>query len=80
MVAGLWLTRRAARTDRTRASIILWGTWLVVTTTDSSSMKSLCDAGGTSDGFNVLTPGTHTMQVLDSTGKVLAQGSYTVNR
>jgi hypothetical protein len=55
------------------------GTWLVVTKTDSSSMKSLCDAGGTSGGFNVLTPGTHTMQVLDSTGKVLAQGSYTVN-
>jgi 4-amino-4-deoxy-L-arabinose transferase-like glycosyltransferase len=30
MVAGLWLTRRAPRTDRTRAAIILWGTWLIV--------------------------------------------------
>ncbi|MGP8059494.1 MAG: glycosyltransferase family 39 protein [Acidimicrobiales bacterium] len=30
-VAGLWLTRRAARTDRTRAAIVLWGGWLVVT-------------------------------------------------
>ena len=28
--------------------------------------------------MNVLTPGTHTMQVLDASGKVLAQGSYTV--
>jgi 4-amino-4-deoxy-L-arabinose transferase-like glycosyltransferase len=31
LVAGLWLTRRAPRTDRTRAAIILWGTWLLVT-------------------------------------------------
>jgi 4-amino-4-deoxy-L-arabinose transferase-like glycosyltransferase len=30
LVAGLWLTRRAPRTDRTRAAIILWGTWLLV--------------------------------------------------
>jgi hypothetical protein len=55
------------------------GTWLVVSTTSPSSMKSLCDAGGSSGGFNILTPGTHTMQVLDATGKVLASGSYTVN-
>lgn len=31
MVAGFWLTRRAPRTDRTRAALILWGGWLVVT-------------------------------------------------
>jgi 4-amino-4-deoxy-L-arabinose transferase-like glycosyltransferase len=30
IVAGLWLTRRLPRTDGTRAAIILWGTWLVV--------------------------------------------------
>nr|WP_245572392.1 glycosyltransferase family 39 protein [Actinokineospora enzanensis] len=30
-VGGLWLTRRAPRTDRTRASFLLWGLWLVVT-------------------------------------------------
>ncbi|GLZ37360.1 glycosyltransferase family 39 protein [Actinokineospora sp. NBRC 105648] len=30
-VGGLWLTRRAPRTDRTRASLLLWGLWLVVT-------------------------------------------------
>lgn len=29
---GLWLTRRAPRTDRTRAALLLWGGWLVVTT------------------------------------------------
>ncbi len=31
MVAGFWLTRRAPRTDRTRAALLLWGGWLVVT-------------------------------------------------
>jgi 4-amino-4-deoxy-L-arabinose transferase-like glycosyltransferase len=31
LVAGLFLTWRAARTDRTRASLVLWGGWLVVT-------------------------------------------------
>src|SRR4029077_2010140 len=31
LVAGLILTRRAPRTDPTRAALILWGGWLVVT-------------------------------------------------
>lgn len=30
-VAGLWITRRAPRTDLTRAALLLWGGWLVVT-------------------------------------------------
>jgi 4-amino-4-deoxy-L-arabinose transferase-like glycosyltransferase len=30
IAAGLWMTRRAPRTDRTRASLIVWGGWLVV--------------------------------------------------
>jgi 4-amino-4-deoxy-L-arabinose transferase-like glycosyltransferase len=30
-VAGLWVTRRAPRTDRIRASLLLWLGWLVVT-------------------------------------------------
>jgi 4-amino-4-deoxy-L-arabinose transferase-like glycosyltransferase len=30
LVAGLWLTRRAPRDDRTRAALLLWGGWLVV--------------------------------------------------
>jgi 4-amino-4-deoxy-L-arabinose transferase-like glycosyltransferase len=31
LIAGLWLTRRAPRTDRTRAALLLWGGWLLVT-------------------------------------------------
>jgi 4-amino-4-deoxy-L-arabinose transferase-like glycosyltransferase len=31
LVAGLWLTRRATRTDRARAALLLWGGWLLVT-------------------------------------------------
>jgi 4-amino-4-deoxy-L-arabinose transferase-like glycosyltransferase len=30
LVAGLWFTRRAPRTDRTRAALLLWGAWMVV--------------------------------------------------
>ena len=29
--AGLWFTRRAPRTDRSRAALLLWGGWLLVT-------------------------------------------------
>ncbi|MFG1796271.1 ArnT family glycosyltransferase [Nocardia sp. NPDC049149] len=31
LVAGLWIYRRAPRTDRTRAGFVLWGGWLLVT-------------------------------------------------
>ncbi len=31
LIAGLWLRRRAPRTDRTRAALLLWGGWLLVT-------------------------------------------------
>jgi 4-amino-4-deoxy-L-arabinose transferase-like glycosyltransferase len=31
LVAGLWVSRRAPRTDRTRAALLLWGGWLIVT-------------------------------------------------
>jgi 4-amino-4-deoxy-L-arabinose transferase-like glycosyltransferase len=31
LVVGLWHSRRAARTDRTRAALLLWGGWLLVT-------------------------------------------------
>jgi 4-amino-4-deoxy-L-arabinose transferase-like glycosyltransferase len=31
LVSGLWWTRRAPRTDRTRAALMLWGGWLAVT-------------------------------------------------
>jgi 4-amino-4-deoxy-L-arabinose transferase-like glycosyltransferase len=29
--AGLWFTRKAIRTDRTRGALLMWGGWLVVT-------------------------------------------------
>ena len=31
LVGGLWARRRAPRTDRTRAALLLWGSWLLVT-------------------------------------------------
>ncbi|GAA3435349.1 hypothetical protein GCM10018954_049550 [Kutzneria kofuensis] len=31
LVAGLWFTRSAPRTDQTRAALLLWGGWLLVT-------------------------------------------------
>ena len=37
LVGGLWLTRRAPRTDRVRAGLVLWGGWLLVTARSSAS-------------------------------------------
>ncbi|MET8874217.1 glycosyltransferase family 39 protein [Nocardia sp. NPDC004604] len=31
LIAGLWFTRRTPRTGRTRAALLLWGGWLLVT-------------------------------------------------
>jgi 4-amino-4-deoxy-L-arabinose transferase-like glycosyltransferase len=31
LIAALWLTRKTGRTDRVRASLLLWGGWLLVT-------------------------------------------------
>jgi 4-amino-4-deoxy-L-arabinose transferase-like glycosyltransferase len=31
LVAGLWFTRRAPRTDRSRAALLMWGGWFLVT-------------------------------------------------
>ena len=39
LVAGLWLTRRAPRTDRVRAALLLWGGWTVVTALVFSLME-----------------------------------------
>ncbi len=39
LVAGLWVTRRAPRTDRTRAALLLWGGWLLITGVVFSYMK-----------------------------------------
>ena len=39
LVAGLWFTRRAERTDLNRAAIVLWGGWLIVTAAVLSYMQ-----------------------------------------
>ncbi|WP_284742111.1 glycosyltransferase family 39 protein [Amycolatopsis sp. RTGN1] len=41
LVAGLWFTRRAPRTDRTRLALILWGGWLLVTALVFSYMSGI---------------------------------------
>ena len=41
LVAGLWFTRRAPRTDRTRAALLLWGGWMVVTVVVFSYMSGI---------------------------------------
>ncbi|MDQ7806895.1 glycosyltransferase family 39 protein [Amycolatopsis sp. A133] len=41
LVAGLWFTRRAPRTDRTRLALVLWGGWLVGTALVFSFMSGI---------------------------------------
>ncbi|GAB11253.1 hypothetical protein GOARA_066_00040 [Gordonia araii NBRC 100433] len=41
LIAGLWLGRGAARTDTTRAALLLWGGWLFVTAVVFSHMKGI---------------------------------------
>ena len=44
LVAGLWLTRRAPRTDAVRAGLVLWGGWLLVTAATFSFMAGIFHA------------------------------------
>jgi 4-amino-4-deoxy-L-arabinose transferase-like glycosyltransferase len=44
LAAGLWITRRAPRTDRTRAAFALWGGWLLVTGLVFSFMQGIFHA------------------------------------
>jgi 4-amino-4-deoxy-L-arabinose transferase-like glycosyltransferase len=44
LAAGLWLTRRAPRTNRARAAFLLWGGWLVVTAAVFSFMQGIFHA------------------------------------
>ena len=44
LLAGLWLTRRAPRGDRSRAGLVLWGGWLVVTALVLSLMGGIMHA------------------------------------
>lgn len=41
LLAGLWFSRRAPRTDRTRAALLLWGGWLVGTAAVFSFMGGI---------------------------------------
>ncbi|WP_408632981.1 ArnT family glycosyltransferase [Mycolicibacterium mengxianglii] len=41
LIAGLWLTRRAPRTDGARAALLLWGGWLVLTAVVFSYMSGI---------------------------------------
>jgi len=41
LLAGLWFTRREARTSKTRAALLLWGGWLVVTAGIFSFMSGI---------------------------------------
>jgi len=41
LVAGLWFTRRSPRTSRTRAALLLWGGWMVVTALVFSFMSGI---------------------------------------
>jgi hypothetical protein len=55
------------------------GSWLDVSTATVSGMQTDCANGGmSSSNVAVLTPGTHLYQVLNESGTILAQGSYTV--
>ena len=44
LVAGLWATRRARRTDGVRAALVLWGGWLLVTGLTFSLMAGIFHA------------------------------------
>jgi 4-amino-4-deoxy-L-arabinose transferase-like glycosyltransferase len=63
LIAGLWATRRMPRTDRTRASLILWGGWLLVTGIVLSYMKG------------VVHP-YYTVALAPSIGAVVAVGGH----
>ena len=41
LVTGLWFSRRAPRTDRTRAALLMWGGWLAVSAVVFSYAKGI---------------------------------------
>ena len=56
------------------------GSWTIVTTSTADGMQTACEAGGIHNGVSVLTAGTHTLQIFDANGTLLAEGSYTVTQ
>lgn len=43
-IAGLWLTRRAKRTDSVRTALLVWGGWLAITALTFSYMQGIFHA------------------------------------
>jgi 4-amino-4-deoxy-L-arabinose transferase-like glycosyltransferase len=91
LVAGLWITRRAPRTDQTRAAFLIWGGWLLVTGLIFSFMQGIFHAYYTvalapaiaalvGIGATTLWKQRHTaaMLVLAGTVVVTALWSYTL--
>lgn len=57
------------------------GSWAVTMYLQGPELQALCTAGSevTPGSLGIdLTPGSHAIQLVDSTGKVIAEGSYTV--
>jgi hypothetical protein len=55
------------------------GSWLDVNLSSAATMQKDCESGGVSStGVKVLTAGTHTYQIFDASGTLLAEGSYKV--
>ncbi|EWC64033.1 glycosyl transferase, family 39 [Actinokineospora spheciospongiae] len=68
LVGGLWLTRRAPRTDRTRAALLLWGGWLVVTALVFSHM------GGTTHPYYAVALAPAIAALVGVAGRELWRG------
>lgn len=67
LAAGLWLTRRAPRTDPRRAALVLWGGWLLTTAVVFSF------AGGIVHSY-------YTVALAPALGAVIGIGSITLWR
>ncbi|MGN6781407.1 MAG: ArnT family glycosyltransferase, partial [Marmoricola sp.] len=67
LALALWLTRRAPRTDRVRAGLVVWGGWLIVTGLTFSFMAGIFHA-------------YYTVALAPSIAAVLAIGVHTAWR
>lgn len=76
MLDGRTLASGSISTTATQGSD---GNWTSTSVSSAAQMRSICAAGGYAGSSGVLTPGSHTEQILDTTGKILASGTYTVN-
>ncbi|TCJ38537.1 glycosyltransferase family 39 protein [Parafrankia sp. BMG5.11] len=67
LVAGLWITRRAPRTDPGRAALAVWGGWLLVTGIVFSQMQGIFHA-------------YYTVALAPAVGAVVGMGAATLWR